>query len=65
MTNVGAPKHGIMFAHVTPLEVEVHIADIAVSNQIFMKKRDLIKLYSLTGRLSLLGIYPKINVGQK
>ena len=54
-----------MFAHVTPLEVEVHIADIAVSDQIFMKKRDLIKLCSLTGRLSLLGIYPKINVGQK
>ena len=54
-----------MFTHVTPLEVEVYIADIAVSDQVFMKKRDFIKSCSLTGRLSLLVIYPKINVGQK
>jgi hypothetical protein len=60
-----APKYGKMFAHVTPLEVEVYITDIAVSGQVFMKKRDFIKLCSLTSRLSFLVIYPKINVGQR
>jgi len=54
-----------MFAQITPLEVEVYIVDIAVSDQVFTKKRDFIKPCSLTGRLSLLVIYPKINVGQK
>jgi hypothetical protein len=54
-----------MFARVTPLGIEVYIADIAANGQVFMKKRDFIKPCSLTSRLSLLVIYPKINVGQK
>ena len=54
-----------MFAHVTPLKVEVYIAGIAVSDQVFRKKRDFVEPCSLTSRLSLLVIYPKINVGQK
>lgn len=65
MTILDAPKYGNMFAQITPLEVEVYIVDIAVSDQVFTKKRDFIKPCSLTGRLSLLVIYPKINVGQK
>ncbi len=50
-------KYGKMFVHVTPSDIEFYVADAAVSDEIFSRKRDFPKPSKMIGNCSTSSLF--------